>query len=142
MSGIYNPLIIGFGAASAAFVGFAVARMERASPAARLFLRFRPVNFVFYQFWLLKEIAKANWAVTKAIMAPDLYIRPHFFRVPYTQKSELGQTQFANSITLTPGTLTVEIEDGDFWVHSLNYDDTTLEELADMDARVTATEAA
>ena len=142
MSGVYQPLTIWLGAASSVVVAIIVWRMERANPDARTRIRLRPLTFFRYFGWLLKEIAVANWAVTKAIMAPDLAIRRHFFKVPFTQKTDLGQVIFANSITLTPGTLTVEIEDGSFWVHALDYGEGTMGELAGMDARVTATEAA
>lgn len=142
MSGVYQPLTVGFGFASSVFVTVMVCRMERANPAARTRMRLRPLVFIGYLGWLLKEIAKANWAVTKAIMAPELNIRRHFFRVPFTQKTDVGQTIYANSITLTPGTLTVEIQDGAFYIHALSFGDTTRDELADMDARVSAAEAA
>jgi len=142
MSGIYSPLIMGLGAASSVFVSVVVWRMERANELARVRLRLRPVAFIGYLVWLLKEIARANWAVTKAIMAPDLAIRQHFFRVPASQRTEVGQTIYANSITLTPGTLTVETEEGAFFIHALEFGDSTCDELADMDTRVAATEAA
>jgi len=142
MSGIHNSFMIGLGAGSSVIVGILVWRMEKASPGARIRMSLRPVTFVSYIVWLMKEIAKANWAVTKAIMATDLSMRRHYFLVPVGQKTEVGQTIYANSITLTPGTLTVELEEGSFWVHALDYGDTTMDELADMDARVTATEAA
>lgn len=142
MSGVYQPLTIGLGAASAVFVAVVVVRMEGANPAARTRIRLRPVVFIRYLAWLAKEIAVANWAVTKAIMSPEMTIRRHYFKVPVTQKTEVGQTIYANSITLTPGTLTVESEDGEFWVHALEFGPTTKEDLADMDARVSAAEAA
>jgi multicomponent Na+:H+ antiporter subunit E len=66
--------------------------------------------------------------------------RQHFFEIPYSQSTDLGQVIFANSITLTPGTLTVETEQGDFQIHALAYSDEDLEALADMDRRVTEIE--
>jgi len=62
------------------------------------------------------------------------------FEVPVTQKSEIAQVVFANSITLTPGTVTVESEDDNFIVHALDFGDGDMEALADMDARVSAIE--
>lgn len=141
MSGVYQPLTIGLGAASSIFVSIVLLRMEGANHAARSRIRLRPIAFIGYLGWLLKEIALSNWAVTKAIMAPDLAIRRNYFRVPFTQATDVGQTIFANSITLTPGTLTVEIEDGTFWVHALDFAPDTCDGLAEMDARVTATES-
>lgn len=141
MSGVYKPLVIGLGAASAILAAYIVERMERASNGAYLSLPLRPIAFIGYIAWLFVEIAKSNWAVIKAIMSPDMPIRQHFFTIPMTQKSDIGQTAFANSITLTPGTITVEIDDDCFYVHALQYCEGDLVALADMDARVTATEA-
>lgn len=141
MSGIYKPMIIGFGAVSVAVAVLVVRRMD-AVDGAKVELRLRPLAMAGYILWLLVEIAKSNWAVTKTILSPALTTRQHLFRVPYSQKSDLGQVIFANSITLTPGTISVEAEPGHFLVHALNYSDDDMGALADMDARVTATEGA
>lgn len=140
MSGIYIGLLIGFGAASAILAVYIVRRMDGASEADRLDVRLNPVELVRYFFWLMIEIVKANWTVTKTIMTPDMPIRQHYFRVPHSQKTELGQTIFANSITLTPGTITVDTFDDCFWVHAVSYTDGDPVALAEMDARVTRTE--
>lgn len=140
MSGVYINLIIGLGLASSILAVFVVRRMDRASDAHQLALHLAPHEVVSYFFWLMVEIFKANWAVTKTIMAPEMPIKQHYFRVPHTQKSELGQTIFANSITLTPGTITVDTFDDCFWVHAVGYSDDDHDALADMDARVTRTE--
>jgi multicomponent Na+:H+ antiporter subunit E len=141
LSGVYNGLVVGLGAASAVFAVFVVRRMDDKADADRLAVRVRPLELVRYLVWLLIEIFKANWAVTKTIMTPEMPIRQHFFPVPYSQATDLGQTIFANSITLTPGTITVEIEDDHFWVHAVSYSDSDIGALTDMDARVSRTEA-
>ena len=86
------------------------------------------------------EIAKANWAVTKLILAPKIHLRQHMFPVRYTQISDLGQVIFANSITLTPGTISVECEQGHFLVHAVDYSADDNLALADMDHRISRTE--
>jgi len=139
MSGIYKPLIIGFGVVSVAIAVFVVRRMD-AVDGDNVQLRLRPVAFFGYILWLLVEIAKANWAVTRIILSPGMATRQHLFRVPFSQKSDLGQVIFANSITLTPGTISVEAEPGHFLVHAVDYSDDDMDAIADMDARVTATE--
>jgi len=139
MSGLYEPLIIGFGAASGALVMFVIRRMD-AVDDVQVELRLRPIQFTRYLMWLMIEIAKANWAVTKIVLSPRMPIRQHLFAVPVTQATDLGQVIFANSITLTPGTITVETEEGQFLVHAVGYSDSDMAALADMDARVTATE--
>jgi len=140
MSGLYEPLIIGFGVASVALTIFVIRRMDKLDGDG-VDTGLNPLAFARYFLWLLVEIAKANWAVTKLILAPTLATRQHLFRVPYTQRTDLGQTIFANSITLTPGTISVETEDGQFLVHALNYSNDDLGAIADMDARVSATES-
>ena len=118
----------------------AYARMLANSEHGPLELIISPVKFSRYFVWLLGEIAKANWTVAKAIMTPDMPIRQHFFEVPFSQRSDLARTVFANSITLTPGTITVEVEDDAFLVHAVGYKDDDPQALAKMDANVTGTE--
>ena len=139
LSGIYKPILIGFGAVSVGLVMVIVRRMDQVD-GDHVQISIRPIQFFFYIFWLLIEIAKSNLKVTKIILARTMPIRQNLFEVPYTQTSDLGQVIFANSITLTPGTLTIETEAGDFLVHALSYDPTDMEALADMDRRVTEIE--
>lgn len=139
MSGLYKPLLLTFGAASVVLVVYVVRRMDTVD-GDRVELRLRPVAFLGYFVWLLAEIAKANWEVTKVILSPKMPIKQNLFSVPYTQKSDLAQVVYANSITLTPGTLTVETDVGFFLVHGLAYTPDDMDALADMDARVTAVE--
>ena len=141
MSGVYKPLVVWLGAGSAIFATYMVWRMDRASAGASLRVRQKFFASFGYLLWLLKEIAKSNWAVTKAIMSPDMPIRRHFFEVPFSQRSEIGQTVFANSITLTPGTITVEVEEDHFLVHAVQFSEDDHEALADMNRRVGLTEA-
>ena len=139
LSGVYKPLIVGFGAASAVIAVYVGRRMDMFD-GQPVQIGLRPLQFIGYNFWLLKEIAKANWAVTKLILAPRMQLRQHMFRVPFSQKTDLGQTIFANSITLTPGTISIEVEEGKFLVHALKFQDGDEEALAEMNARVTAAE--
>ena len=67
-------------------------------------------------------------------------INQNMFKVPFSQKSDLGQAIFANTITLTPGTITVEVEGDHFLVHGLSYSLDDHAALADMDRRVSKTE--
>tara|TARA_A100001015_G_C14873121_1_gene665210 strand:+ start:167 stop:463 length:297 start_codon:yes stop_codon:yes gene_type:complete len=89
-----------------------------------------------YIFWLFLEIVKSNFAVCKILWSRKISINQQFLRIPYCQSSELGQVMFANSITLTPGTVTIEIEGKEFLVHALNCGEITKLELSEMDRRV------
>lgn len=141
MSGVYKPLVVWLGVASSIIAVIVVRRMDNAAGAERLEVRLKPIATIFYWIWLMVEIAKANWAVTKVILSPKMPLNRNFFKTPYTQKTELGQTIFANSITLTPGTISVEVEEDTFWVHAVSYSEDDIEALADMDRRVTAIES-
>jgi len=139
LSGIYKPMLIGFGIVSVALVMVIVRRMDQVD-GDHVRISIKPIQFFFYVLWLFIEIAKSNWRVTKIALARTMPIRQNLFEVPYSQTSDLGQVIFANSITLTPGTLTIETETGDFLIHALSYDPTDMDALADMDRRVTGIE--
>ncbi len=93
------------------------------------------MSLVVYWSWLGSEIVKANLAVLKLIMKPDLEVEPRLIRVPVHLRSGLARCVFANSITLTPGTVTVDIEDDGFLVHALDTSFTAPEGFSEMAAR-------
>ena len=101
MSGVYKPMVIGFGVASVVLVLVIVRRMDHVD-CDHLDASINPLKALGYFAWLLVEIAKCNWTVTKVILSPGLPTRQHMFVVPYTQRSDLAQVVFSNSITLTP----------------------------------------
>jgi multicomponent Na+:H+ antiporter subunit E len=140
LSGIYKPLIVGFGAVSVLVVLLVTHKMDEID-RDQVDIPLNPVRFVSYLFWLLVEIAKANWIVTKTILSPKMPLRQHLFLVPTTQRTDLGQVIFANSITLTPGTISVETMGDQFLVHALTYSPQDDDALGDMDRRVSAVEA-
>lgn len=132
-------MIVGLGFASSLLVLVVINRMDRVDGDS-VEIHLSPLRFSKYMVWLMIEIARANWAVTKTILSRKMNIRQHMFTVPYSQKTDLAQVIFANSITLTPGTITVETEDGHFLVHAVSYSDDDPAAIADMDARITACE--
>lgn len=81
-----------------------------------------------YFFWVFKEIGKANVAVVKAVLSPDMAISPTLVKVKMNQSTDLGRTVFANTITLTPGTISVDLGEDKILVHAL------LEEMTDANA--------
>ncbi|MCB9934055.1 MAG: Na+/H+ antiporter subunit E [Planctomycetes bacterium] len=80
------------------------------------------VRQVPYLFWLLWQIVVSNWDVARRVWSPRLDVNPSMVRTPYNLKSELAVAIYANSITLTPGTVTVLIdpEKREFLVHQLS----------------------
>lgn len=135
-----NPLLLGLGAASIALTAYLAARIEKHYPlntVTRMLFRLPA-----YWAWLVIEIIKANIDVVRCVWLPSRYpISPTLDVVPMTQKTRLGKTVYANSITLTPGTISVRLEaDQHLLVHAL-----TLEGMNDlksgvMDARATRLE--
>jgi len=94
----------------------------------------------FYWAWLLKEMLVSAIHVSGVILRKKMPIHPAMLRVKPTQHSEMGNVIFANSITLTPGTVTVALENGELLVHALTRETAAGLMSGDMDRRVTAIE--
>ena len=139
MSGLYKSLILIFGAISVLLTLYIINRMDKVD-GHKLGYDIGVFATIKYLVWLMVEIAKSNWAVTKVILSGKMPDNQKMFEVPVTQKSEIAQVVFANSITLTPGTVTVESEDDNFIVHALDFGEGDMDALGDMDTRVSAIE--
>ena len=137
LSGHFEPLLLALGAASCALVLFLALRMDRIDAEA-IPLALRAGPWLRYVFWLGVEIVKSNIAVARVLVDPQLPIRPTTFRVDATQRSLLGHVVYANSITLTPGTVSIDLHGDAIDVHSLLAPD--LEALGEMDRRVSGLE--
>jgi multicomponent Na+:H+ antiporter subunit E len=104
---------------------------EEGAPAQ---LGFRP--FTRYAPYLIREIVKSNLDVTKIILARKMPLSRTMIEVHPHQKSELGRVILANSITLTPGTVSVNMGDDAILVHALSFDGAEEDLSGDMDRRV------
>tara|TARA_Y100000588_G_scaffold298275_1_gene319196 strand:- start:1068 stop:1367 length:300 start_codon:yes stop_codon:yes gene_type:complete len=95
-----------------------------------------------YVFWLVGQVFKSNVAVARRIWSSDMGLSPVVFRVESSQKTKLGQVIYANSITLTPGTVSINLWDGEIRVHALTEEGA--QELAggEMNTRVAEIEGA
>ena len=78
--------------------------------------------FLLFVITLIWEILKANGATVKMILSNRYEIEPAIIRFKTTLKSKTARVLFANSITLTPGTITVELKDDEYVVHCLDKD--------------------
>lgn len=78
--------------------------------------------FLRYSWVLVEEIVKANVCVLKLILSPELQPEPAFVYFDTEFKTGLARMLLANSITLTPGTITVSVEENRFCVHCLDKD--------------------
>lgn len=134
LSGIYTPFLVLAGLGAAAAVGWLAWRMELADREGY------PVHLTLaalvYWPWLIREILKAGWQVSRIILDPRLPVSPTLVRFRPSQKSAVGLVTHANCITLTPGTITVDVEQGDFVVHALTREAAAGVAASEMDRRV------
>ena len=107
------------GAAVAGIVAVSLAQVTFSVPLDRVQSPLRTVRFLIYIPYLLWEIIKANIAVSAVILRPSMPIEPTVTRVNARVRSGLPLTALANSITLTPGTLTVRANNQQLLVHTL-----------------------
>jgi len=134
LSGMWWHMIItSLGAASVAVSVYMTARMGVLDGETVPFANIS--RFARYWAWLGGEIFKANIAVVRLALAPDLNIKPVLTRVAADGGSDLARTTFANSITLTPGTVTVEVESNGFLIHALDESFADQEAFHDMERR-------
>lgn len=92
----------------------------------------RVIYFLAYIPAFLWEMIKSNFDVAYRVLHPKMPINPGIVRIPVTLKSNYGKTILANSITLTPGTLTLDVKDQNFYVHWLNIQAYEPEKAAEM----------
>jgi multicomponent Na+:H+ antiporter subunit E len=134
LSGMWWHMIItSLGAASVAVSVYMTVRMGVLDGESVPFANMG--RFGRYWIWLGGEIFKANIAVVRLALAPDLNIKPVLTRVAAEGGSDMARTTFGNSITLTPGTVTVEVEPGGFLVHALDESFADQEAFRDMERR-------
>lgn len=134
LSGQDGVFLLLSGAGSAAAVVWLARRMDVVDREGM------PVDFLravlFYWPWLAWEILKSGWEVSKIILSPSLPISPTLVRFRPSQRSAVGLVTHANSITLTPGTITVEASAGEFLVHGLTKDGAEAAVASEMDRRI------
>jgi multicomponent Na+:H+ antiporter subunit E len=134
LSGHYTPFLIGAGAVASLACAAAAARLRIADrEALPLDLLARAPG---YLGWLVVEIAKSAWTVSRVIVTPSLPISPTMTRVQASQRTSVGVATYANSITLTPGTITTDVSGQRLTVHALVRDGALDVESGGMDARV------
>lgn len=139
LSGMPEPLLMGLGLASVVLTVWIAHRMDVVDHEGHP-IHLGPRGLIYFP-WLIYEVIKANWDVAKIILSPKMTIQPHIFKTKASQKSDVGLTTYANSITLTPGTVTITMDgDGMFEVHALTYAAREGVETLEMDRRCTAME--
>jgi len=116
-SGQYSVLIIGLGAISVLAVVLLTHRMDIIDDESQpLHLT---IHFVSYMAWLAKETVMANISVVKHIWLGKESINPVMAEIEFDPMSDFKKVLYANSITITPGTVTVDLTEDHVLVHSL-----------------------
>ncbi|WP_277813026.1 Na+/H+ antiporter subunit E [Hyphomonas beringensis] len=133
MSGHFSPLLLSLGALSVAVCLILAYRLDIIDREGAPYVRI--LGYAMYFPWLMKEIVKANITVIRACVKADLDIAPALVKVKTTCRTDLAKVTFANSITLTPGTVTVEVEGDKMLVHALYEQEAQPEAFEDMDRR-------
>ena len=115
MSGYYTPLILSLGVISCILCVYLTIKGKFLDNET-LPIYFFP-RLIQYTLWLIKEILKSNIQTAKVIIMKSE--EPELFSVKASQKTNEGKVTYANSITLTPGTVTTQIKNDTFEIHAL-----------------------
>jgi multicomponent Na+:H+ antiporter subunit E len=133
--GLNHPFLLLLGGLSVLLCLWIAKRMgivdEEGTPAQlgiRPFTRFAP--------WLVVEIIKANVEVTKIVLSPKMPLKRNLIEVGANPKSDIGKVILANSITLTPGTVAVNLQGDRILVHALSFEGAADDLSGEMDRRV------
>ena len=92
--------------------------------------------FFWYAPWLAKEIVVSNIQVAKIILSPVMPLRRNLVRIPTHQRTEIGRVILANSITLTPGTVSIHLQEDEILVHGLSVHGTAEDMTGEMGRRI------
>jgi len=117
LSGHYDLFHVGWGIVSAAVVTFFSVDLPSFDTGRQNRLRFW--SLVTYLPWLFLQVVLANLHVAYLVLRPNA-IRPQIIRVKTRLSGDLAKTTLGNSITLTPGTITMDIQDDELIVHALS----------------------
>lgn len=133
-SGLNTPLILSLAVISIVVVLYIVHRMDVVDHESQ------PVHITLklpaYWMWLFKEIVIANISVVKHIWLGNKSISPTLGTIKASQKTDMGKVIYANSITLTPGTVAVDLVGDRILVHALLRENVEALQSGEMDRRV------
>lgn len=117
LSGHLEPLLLGFGVLSVIFSLYIARRMDVVDHESH------PIHLTFklLKFWLVlgKKIFQANIDVTLRILGFKA-VEPQLIKLKMDQTTDLGKAMYANSITLTPGSASIHMEEGELYVHTIS----------------------
>lgn len=141
LSGHLEALILAFGALSIAFVVWLSRRMHVIDRESYPFGLIPRLSALYWP-WLLKEIVKSSIDVTRRVFGPASAVQPVVFDAPARMESDLARVIYANSITLTPGTVSLNVAADAIRVHALHPDVARDLRQSGMEARIPGSEKA
>ena len=135
-SGLYKPLLLALGLFSCVLTIVIKYRMEyfQTEVFALQFGR----RLIGYWLWLAKEVVKSSLDVARIIISPSLPISPEVVTIKASSDNPVDQATLANSITLTPGTLALDVYKGEITVHALTEAGADELRKGEMDRRILA----
>ena len=120
LSGHTSPLLLSLGLLSVTAVVACASRLEVLDDESV------PVHLlpglIRYVPWLIGQVIRSNLDVARRIVSPELPIHPSVIKVDATHHTEVGRVTYANSITLTPGTISLDVSAETIEVHALTED--------------------
>ena len=116
-SGIYQPLLISLGLGSCLLVVLIMRHLRAVDDESVPLEVLRRI--LWYWAWLLKEIIQANIQVIRIVIDPKLPISPRVIELHTGSRSEMLNVIYGNSITLTPGSTTIDMQEDTLLVHCL-----------------------
>jgi multicomponent Na+:H+ antiporter subunit E len=132
-----DPLFMVLGVASAAIItAFSVWLLEQVIGHREEEPRISLVWLLAYLAWLLPRIFASGFAVARVVLDPRRSPQPGVVRFSTSLRSPAARTMLANSITLTPGTITLNVDGDEYTVHAFTVDAVTDLAQAAMQARI------
>lgn len=124
VSGHFTPklLVIGFiSALIVAWISRALLRLDASDDSDQVYLAFNLpyLKYIRYWIWLLGEIVKSNLYVIKLVLSPKMPIDPRIVTFKKSMANPMAHVTLGNSITLTPGTVTIAIDDDVYYIHAI-----------------------
>lgn len=138
ISGHYTVLILLLGLAAIVLVLVIAHQMDVIDQESQPIYLTR--NIFGYYFWLIKEIIQSNISVVKHIWLGKKSISPTLKKIKIGQKTDMGKVIYANSITLSPGTVAIDVLDDEIIVHALLFKDIETLKTGEMSRRVSLLE--
>lgn len=137
LSGYIQPLMLSFGAVSVAVVLWVLKRMDTVDRAPKQL--YPNVQTLGYFGWLTGQIISSSIHVTKLVWGSPKEVSPTLAKIDINKIPESSQVLYANSITLTPGTLSVDLEKDVVTVHALQKSSITELEQGEMELKIAHT---